>query len=293
VTLADFVAKYNGGPPVGGQPGQPGLKGECVALADLYSREVIGDQEAEPFPENAVDIFGKRSAPGGFKWVRNDPANAAQIPRRGALVIFGEDRNIGTGPNGHVDICLDPADTYYNGLDQNWPLGAGPRIIRHPYTASITGWGYPQNWDDNPLPVVPQRPVPPAPPVVPSPPVVNRAVPAPITTPAGPFQPRTRGREPGPAPDPLPVIVPPVVPEPPVVAEAGVTTSEWKLSIAYLAQAAAVGTAALVSHAGALFGVHWAIPADLLQLVVDLEFGAGGIVATYAISRGIRKLGAR
>jgi hypothetical protein len=163
ISLADFVAKYNGKPPVGGPPG---LKGQCVALADLNAIEVYGDQEHEPFPENAIDIYGKRDAPGGYKWIKNDPANGAQVPRRGSMVIFAEDPNTGVGPLGHVDICLDPGTAGFNGLDQNWPIGAGPRMVWHPYTASIVGWGYPQNWDDQPGPVQPQNP-PVVPPVEP------------------------------------------------------------------------------------------------------------------------------
>jgi hypothetical protein len=157
MTLAEFGTKYNLGPPVGGPPG---LKGQCVALADLYAQEVFGDQEAEPFPENAVDIFGKRSAPGGYKWIKNDPNNLTQVPPRGALMVWGQSAAVGTGPLGHVDIVLDATSTYFNGFDQNWPLGAGPRIVRHSYVGVI-GWGYPQIWDAQPIPIVPQQPVPP------------------------------------------------------------------------------------------------------------------------------------
>jgi hypothetical protein len=168
ISISDFVAKYNGKPPVGGPPG---LKGECVAFADIFSNEVIGDLEAEPWPENAINMYDKRSAPGGYKWIKNDPTNSAQVPRRGSLVIFGPDQNTGVGPLGHVDICLDPGTAGYNGLGQNWPEGAGPRMVWHPYTASIIGWGYPQNWDDQPGPIVPQKPpvVPPVTPPTPEP----------------------------------------------------------------------------------------------------------------------------
>lgn len=151
-------------------------------------------------------------------------------------------------------------------------------------------------------PAVVPLPTPPpvvAPPVVPSPPVVNppNPSPAPLPAPAPPVVEQAPAPTPAPAPAPVPpappiVVVPPVVPEPPIVAEQGVTTSEWKLAIGYVAQGAAVGTAFVVAQAGGLFGQHWVIPPDLLQLVVDLEFGLGGVVAAYAISRGIRKAGA-
>jgi hypothetical protein len=168
ISLDEFVNEVNGGPPVGGPPG---LKGQCVALVDLYAQKVIGDQEAEPFPENAIDIFGQRSAPGGYHWIKNDPSNPNQVPSRGMIVVFGPDPNTGVGTLGHVDIVLDPdpANHFYNGLDQNWPVGAGPRIVHHPYTASIIGWGYPQSWDAPPPPPPPVEPPEDEPQVTPEP----------------------------------------------------------------------------------------------------------------------------
>lgn len=155
ITLAEFGTKYNGGPPM---RSPYGLGGECEDLVVAYAGEVLGDKTANPFTGNAVDMFGQRSAPGGYKWIRNDPNNLSQIPPRGAIMVWGESKAIGTGPLGHVDIVLDAVATYFNGFDQNWPLGAGPRIIRHSYVG-IIGWGYPQIWDYKPLPIIPQTPV--------------------------------------------------------------------------------------------------------------------------------------
>jgi hypothetical protein len=167
-TLAEFVAKYTD--QVATSP--HGLGGECVDLVVLYVAEVIGDKEDRPFTGNAVDIFGQRSAPGGYKWVRNDLGNLTQVPPRGAIMVWGGPSTVGTGPLGHVDIVLDATGTYFNGFDQNWPLHARCRVVRHSYV-DVIGWGYPQNWDAQPIPIEPQTPlanVPPAEPVKHEPP---------------------------------------------------------------------------------------------------------------------------
>jgi hypothetical protein len=94
---------------------------------------------------------------------------------------------------------------------------------------------------------------------------------------------------------PPPVVVPPIpvpdVPVPPVVAEQGVTTSEWALVVRYLYQLAAVGTVAVVTKLGHLVGVNVTIPTDLLTLIVGLEVTGAIGIGTYAVSRGIRKAG--
>lgn len=315
MTLAEFVAKYAGGPPVGGPPG---LRGQCVALADLYAQEVYGDQEHEPFPENAVDIFGQRSAPGGYKWIRNDPNNLTQVPPRGALMVWGGPSAVGTGPLGHVDIVLDATGTYFNGLDQNWPLGAGPRVIRHSYVGVI-GWGYPQIWDAEPVPIVPQSPpvpIPPAPQPTPAPvPVPAPPAPAPVPSPL-PSQPGPVAPPPGPMPSPAPSpepahnppvqnppvvvpdlppeVTPPPIPEPPIVAEQGVTTSEWAALVRYGIQAAGVGTAQLANVISeSIWHVGVVIPNSVQLFVGGLELAGALAVAGYALSRGIRKLGVK
>jgi hypothetical protein len=124
------------------------------------------------------------------------------------------------------------------------------------------------------------------PPTEPTPPATVPPIPLPKPAPADPI--------PEPAPVTVPPVIAPPVPEPPPIAEAGVTTSEWKLALAYLAQGAAIGTADLVNIVSkAVWHVSVTIPPDLLQLVVNLEFAAGGVVGLYAVSRGIRKLGAK
>jgi hypothetical protein len=119
-------------------------------------------------------------------------------------------------------------------------------------------------------------------------------IPAVIVKPPAPIPAPAPLPLPTPAPVPPAPVVPPVnpppIPEPAPVAEAGVTTSEWKLVLAYLAQGAAVGTADLVNVvSNTIWHVSVVIPAPLLQAVVDLEFAAALAVGAYAISRGIRK----
>ena len=135
-----------------------------------------------------------------------------------------------------------------------------------------------------PLPTPPPVPVPvPTPPVEVPPVAVNPSpVPDPVAPPAVPTPP------PAPVVPPIPV---PDVPVPAVVAEAGITTSEWALVVRYLYQLAAVGTVAVVTKVGALFGFHVTIPTDLLTLIVGLEVTGAIGVGTYAVSRGIRKAG--
>lgn len=279
ISLADFVAKWDGKRITA--PG--GIGGECVDLANEAGLELYG------FPhewKNAIDWFG--FDPAHWNWVRNDPKNLAQIPPAGALMVWGPDAQIGTNAFGHIDLVLSAGPQSFVGFDQNWPVGSFAHHQTHSY-AGIIGWGIPI-LPAPPAPPPPPAPVPAPPPVVVNPSPVPEPAPVPVPLPSPTPAPVVTPPAPVPAPPPV-VVVPPPVPEPAPVAEAGISTSEWKLALGYIAQGAAVGTAFLVAHAGALFGQHWTIPPDLLQLVVDLEFSGGAVVVAYAISRGIRKGG--
>jgi hypothetical protein len=302
ISLAEFVAKWDGKRITA--PG--GLGGECVDLANEAGLELYG------FPhewKNAIDWYNNFDA-AHFDRVANNPNDANQLPPAGSFVVWGPGPQ--TGPNGqHIDLVISTGTQTFVGFDQNWPIGANAHHVVHSY-AGILGWIVPKIAAPAPPPVAPPppapAPVPPAPTPPPMPAPVPEPVPAPVALPLPSPAPAPVPPAPAPVPTPAPestappippgtpgappvVVIPPVVPEPPPVAEAGVTTSEWKLAIGYLAQGAAVGTAFVVAHAGGLLGQHWTIPADLLQLVVDLEFAGGGLVAAYAISRGIRKAG--
>lgn len=96
-----------------------------------------------------------------------------------------------------------------------------------------------------------------------------------------------------PSPTPPVVVSTPVaIPEPPIVAEAGVTTSEWKALLGFAVQGATLGTADLVNAISqAAFHVSVTIPPTLLTLIVNLEFAGAFVVGSYAVSRAVRKIG--
>ena len=92
---------------------------------------------------------------------------------------------------------------------------------------------------------------------------------------------------------PSPVVIPESgkaadVAEPSVVAEAGVTTSEWKLALGYLAQLAASYTAE-----AALKAAHVTLDPSLASALGNFEVIGAVVAAAYIISRGVRKLGAK
>lgn len=80
-------------------------------------------------------------------------------------------------------------------------------------------------------------------------------------------------------------------PEPSALVERGVTTSEWRALVLYAKQAAVTGTVAVVSYVGLKVGVHFNIPSEALNAIIDLELGGALAVASYAVSRGLRKMG--
>lgn len=134
-----------------------------------------------------------------------------------------------------------------------------------------------------PVPV----PTPTPPPQPPAPPPTTAPVNPPLVSPP-PF----KEVPPVASNPPVPPVDAPPEPEPAPVAEAGITTSEWKLALGFLAQGAAIGTADLVNAvAQAVWHVSVTVPAPLLQLLVDLEFAGAFVGGAYIVSRGIRKFG--
>lgn len=111
-----------------------GLGGECVDLANLYLIRCLG---LAPVRKNAVDWHGPALA--GFKWTPNSPLNA---PAFGDLVIWGEDARAGTGPNGHIAVCIASDNLHFVSVDQNWPDGAPVALVVHHY-AGVLGWQMP------------------------------------------------------------------------------------------------------------------------------------------------------
>ena len=86
---------------------------------------------------------------------------------------------------------------------------------------------------------------------------------------------------PAPAPDPQPI----EIPEPQPIAEAGITTSEWKAMLGFAAQELAVGTTTVIEKIGGHIDNQTAL------LVGGFELGLLFLAGSYIISRGIRKLG--
>ncbi len=82
---------------------------------------------------------------------------------------------------------------------------------------------------------------------------------------------------------PLPVLPDPA--EPAQIAEAGVSTSEWKLAVAYLTQLAGTATAGAAAAAGFHF------PTFIVQYAAQAEVLGAVLVAVYVLGRSIRKKG--
>lgn len=251
ITLDAFVKKWTGH-----KVDFDGFYGaQCVDLVLQYLKEVLN---FAPFRDNAIDEFGEN--PNHWTWTRNNPKDLKQLPTRGDVMIWGADRAIGTSALGHTAIVLAVFPTYFISFDQNWPIGAAPHQVRHSYEG-IVGWGHPIL----PVVLVPKAPV--------NPPLVS---PAPVTVPI-------------PVQEVPPVAVNPPsidIPEPGPVAEAGVTTSEWKAFLGYVVQAAMIGTGAVAAK---LLGHP--LDAPTITLIVQFEGIVAIPVVGYIVSRGLRKLG--
>jgi hypothetical protein len=171
MTLAEFVLKYDGVRITA--PG--GLGGQCVDLPNQLILDLYG------YPhewKNAIDWYNNADT-AHFVVVANNPKDPTQLPPVGALMVWGQDSAIGTGPYGHIDVVLSAGTQNFVGFDQNWPAGAYAHHQVHSY-AGILGWLIPRAL----LPV----PVPPAPLPVPVP-VPVPVPPAPLPVPPHPIQP--------------------------------------------------------------------------------------------------------
>lgn len=276
-TLAEFVARNSGH-----RLDFDGIwPGQCVDLARCYLRDCFG-LGYEPPPMPGADDWFQRRADGvaagqQIIWTANKVGDASQHPQPGDLVIWGADPRVGTGSYGHIDIWLSGDGLRFHGFDQNWPLRSSAHVQLHDYRG-VLGWGRP----------VRGRPAAAAPPVAPQPsPTPPPTVPPSPQPPAQPL--------PSPPVDTAPEsIAPPPVPEPTGLVERGISTSEWKLALGYLAQGAAMVTLELVNLAtGTIWHLSVNVPPQLLQVLVDLEFAGAGIVASYVLGRSIRKVAAR
>jgi len=128
---------------------------QCVDLADAWANNL---DHPLPLVEGAKDYAGQTIP--GWLWIANGQEN---FPEPGDLVIW----NSQIGPNGHVAICIGPADANtFSSLDQNWfgansLTGSAAARVPHNYFG-VAGWLRPSSglsasrvsaWDgSHPLP---------------------------------------------------------------------------------------------------------------------------------------------
>jgi len=111
-----------------------GLGGECVDWINVYLQSVLGQTGIQ---KNAVDWATVEV--NGFTWTVNGATN---YPHKGAIVVWGQNQVVGTGPNGHIALCIAADPMHLLAADQNWPDGAPVSIIEHSY-AGVLGWHEP------------------------------------------------------------------------------------------------------------------------------------------------------
>jgi hypothetical protein len=75
----------------------------------------------------------------GFIWTPNGPANA---PGAGAVVVWGEDSRISTGPAGHTAVAMDAGPNHLISADQNWAGVQRVETVAHNYWG-VLGWHEP------------------------------------------------------------------------------------------------------------------------------------------------------
>lgn len=84
---------------------------------------------------NAVDVI--RRPPPGARWIDNAPTN---YPQPGDIVAWNANSAAaGTGPYGHVAVCLVADPQYLITADQNWDGIQTVVIVLHTY-AGVAGW---------------------------------------------------------------------------------------------------------------------------------------------------------
>jgi archaellum component FlaC len=122
MTLDEFLLKYNG--EYVEVAGSANAKNQCVDLANLYLREVLG----LPIIEwtNAID-FPKKSS---LEFVRN---TSEGVPEPGDLIIFS------IGDYGHIAIFVEGDAKSFRSFDQNYPIGTPCHIQNH-YYKTVIGW---------------------------------------------------------------------------------------------------------------------------------------------------------
>jgi hypothetical protein len=137
--------------------------GQCVDVILGYCHDVLN---FALLPGNAIDEFGEN--PNHWTWVINDPSRPDQLPPHGAVIIWHEDHQVGTGVLGHTAICINAYQDHFISFDQNWPIGSPCHQVRHTYQG-VKGWGIPKPLVPAPAPVPVPVPIPVPIPVTPPP----------------------------------------------------------------------------------------------------------------------------
>jgi len=110
--------------------GSANAKYQCVDLANLYIRDVLGLKiiewtDAKDFPERAGDKY---------TFIKNTPE---AIIKRGDIPVWSG--SVGYG-HGHIAICIQDGDlNSFVSLDQNWSTPLRCKIEAHTYLY-IRGW---------------------------------------------------------------------------------------------------------------------------------------------------------
>lgn len=123
MTIQQLITKYNG--KYVEVAGSPNATNQCVDLANLYIRDVLG----LPIIEwtNAIDFPSR--AGDKYDYIKNSPTN---VPQEGDLVIWDK-------TPGHIAIFIEGNATSFRSFDQNFPTGSPCHIQNHTYT-NVLGW---------------------------------------------------------------------------------------------------------------------------------------------------------
>lgn len=165
MNIQDFINRNNGA-----ALDYDGAYGaQCVDLAQYWAK----DLGTHTFTGNAIDIINQGND-GDYITVYNNPTN---YPLPGDIVVWGSnDPRIGTGPYGHVDICVTADGNSLTTFDQNWVEVNAHVVSHHDYTG-IIGWLHPRVLD---APAPQPEPAPEQSQPAPSP-VETAPAPAPVT----------------------------------------------------------------------------------------------------------------
>lgn len=107
-------------------------RGECTAVAHKWSLEngypiIYGD---------AIDTYA--NAPATF--YTRVPYRAGMVAPSGAIAVWHGNKTIGTTDDGHTAVTLPGGnERTFLSVDQNWPVGAKVREVRHTYIG-LTGF---------------------------------------------------------------------------------------------------------------------------------------------------------